>query len=109
MTIIYNKKSSLYEIRNILNQEKPSSILLIRGNSSYEESGARNILEPQLENYNVVHLHGFKKSPYLEDVERTIDLIRRENVDFIIGVGGGTVMDIAKAASLLNCESDNKQ
>lgn len=98
MTIIYNKIS---EVEGILNHEKPKSILLIRGNNSYEKCGVKDVIEPQLKGYKVTYLYGFKKSPYVEDIRYTIDIILRENIDFIIGVGGGTVMDIAKVASVL--------
>ena len=107
MTKVYSEKNSLHQISSILNIEKPNSILLIRGNDSYEHSGAKSFIEPQLLNYHVTYLSGFKKSPFLQDIERTIDVIRQENVDFIIGVGGGTVIDIAKAASLLSGEEGN--
>lgn len=107
MTKVYNEKNSLHELKNIVDQEKPSSILLIRGNDSYKNSWAESAIELQLNDYNVTHLYGFKKSPFLQDIERTVDVIKQENIDFIIGVGGGTVMDIAKAASLLHNEQRN--
>ena len=104
MTKVYNE---IFKIREILNQEKPNSVLLIRGNNSYEHSGARSVIEPQLNGYNVIPLYGFKKSPYIENIERAVDTIRQEDIDFIIGVGGGTVMDIAKTASILHKEEGN--
>ena len=107
MTKVYSEKNSLYEIRNILSQERPNSILLIRGNDSYENSGAKSFIELQLDGYNFVNLSGFKKNSFSQDIERTIDVIKQENVDFIIGVGGGVVMDIAKASSLLHNEKEN--
>lgn len=104
MTKVYSENNTIYKIREILNREKPNSILLIRGNDSYENSGAKKVIEHQLVGYNVTHLYGFRKSPYVDDIRRTIDVILREDIDFIIGVGGGTVMDIAKAASVLHKE-----
>src|SRR3989344_4541676 len=107
MTKVYDKKDSLREMSGILNQARPSSILLIRGNDSYETSGAEGYIKPQLNGYNVTHLSGFRKSPFSQDVEKAVGIIKQENVDFIIGIGGGTVMDIAKAASLLHNEQGN--
>ena len=98
---------NISEIEGILDKEKPSSILLIRGNDSYRGCGAKYYIEPQLEKYNVTQFSGFKKSPYVEDVRKTIDVILDKDVDFIIGVGGGTVMDIAKAASILHGEKED--
>ena len=87
MTKVYSEKNSLHEIRNILSIEKPNSILLIRGNDSYENSGAKSFIELQLDGYNFVNLSGFKKNSFSQDIERTIDVIKQENVDFILIAG----------------------
>src|SRR3989344_5446479 len=105
MTRIYDKIGSIKNVRVILEREKPSSVLLVRGNDSYESCGAKNALKFQLKGYNVTHLYGFKKSLHIEDIKHTIDIILKKNIDFIIGIGGGTVMDIAKAASVLYKEN----
>src|SRR3989344_7236040 len=104
MTEVYDKIDAIMMVKSILEREKPSSILLVRGNDSYEECGARGFIEPQLKGYKVTSLSGFKKSPYIGDIKNTIDVILGKNIDFIIGVGGGTVMDISKAASVLHKE-----
>src|SRR3989344_5173089 len=104
MTEVYDKIDAIMMVKSILEREKPSSILLVRGNDSYEECGARGFIEPQLNGYKVTSLSGFKKSPYIGDIKNTIDVILGKNIDFIIGVGGGTVMDISKAASVLHEE-----
>jgi alcohol dehydrogenase len=97
-------KNSLAYISEILGDKKPNSILLVHGNNSYETSGAKDLIERQLGNNKFTSLSGFYKSPSIQDVENTIALIKEKQIDFIIGVGGGTVMDISKAASLLNKE-----
>lgn len=101
MTTIYKEPSAINQIKNILKKEKPTSILLVRGNKSYNISGAKDIIEPQLSGYKLTQLFGFHKSPLTEDIKKTIDVINKEKIDFIIAVGGGTVMDVAKAASIL--------
>ena len=37
--------------------------------------------------------------PQVEDVERAVELARREAVDLVIGIGGGSAIDAAKAAA----------
>ena len=103
MTKVYNE---MFKIKGILDNEKPNSILLVRGNDSYESCGAKDSLEPQLKEYGVTEVYGFYKSPDVKDIERTIKLINKNKIDFIIGVGGGTVMDVAKAASILHGEKE---
>ncbi|MBU2633741.1 MAG: phosphonoacetaldehyde reductase [Nanoarchaeota archaeon] len=104
MTKVYQNQNAIRNISSILNSEKTNSILLVRGNESYQSCGAEEFIESQLEGYNITHLFGFHKSPSIEDISRAIGVIKENNIDFIIGVGGGTVMDVAKAASILHQE-----
>ncbi len=102
--IVYNKEKAIDRISEILNSEKPSRILVIRGNRSYEESGSKTLIEQQLLNFNYQTISGFKKYSTITDVRKTINFINKHKIDFIIGVGGGTIMDIAKTASLIKDE-----
>lgn len=47
-----------------------------------------------------ITLGGAKPNPVLSLVREGIDLCKRENIDFIIAVGGGSVIDSAKAIAL---------
>ena len=48
--------------------------------------------------YEVVSLT-VKKGATMEEVERTIGVIRDESIDWVIAVGGGSIIDVAKLAS----------
>jgi len=48
--------------------------------------------------YEVVPLT-VRKGATMEEVERTIDLIADESADWVIAVGGGSIIDVAKLAS----------
>jgi len=52
MTRVYQEKGAIGKIAEILGHEKPSSILLFRGNDSYETCGAKALIEPYLKKYN---------------------------------------------------------
>ncbi len=47
-----------------------------------------------------VEFGGIKPNPVIEDVRRAADLAKKENVDMIIAVGGGSVIDSAKITAL---------
>ncbi|MFW6262546.1 MAG: iron-containing alcohol dehydrogenase [Thermotogota bacterium] len=52
------------------------------------------------EGIDFVELGGVKPNPSLKLVKEGIELCRKENVDFILAVGGGSVIDSAKAISI---------
>lgn len=104
MTKVYDKPNSIGEVSSILEAEKPSSILLVTGNASYDESPIREELEAQLDDYSFIRYKGLKKYPTTESVANIADIINKASVDFIIAIGGGTVIDNAKAASILSFE-----
>ena len=47
-----------------------------------------------------MELGGVQPNPVLSTVRKGIDLCRQENVDFILAVGGGSVIDSAKAIGM---------
>lgn len=48
-----------------------------------------------------VFFAGFSPNPDVEEVNRLGEHLRKEKIDFIVALGGGSVIDGAKAASVL--------
>ena len=74
-------------------------VLLHYGGGSARRSGLLDRVEQSLAQAGVeyVQLGGVVPNPRLSLVYEGIDLCRREGVDFILAVGGGSVIDSAKA------------
>ena len=76
-----------------------TKVLVLFGGGSVERSGllARvlNSLDRALLDH--VELKGVKPNPLLSTVYEGISLVRDEHVDFILALGGGSVIDTAKA------------
>ena len=79
---------------DIFNHAK--TIMLVTGKASYEQCGAAKILNEKLKNKNVIHFSKFSVNPKSEDVRRGVQEIYCKELDLIIAVGGGSVMDMAK-------------
>lgn len=75
--------------------------LIIYGGGSAEKSGLLNRVRKSLDAAGVQHceLGGVKPNPRLDFVYKAIDKIRSEDIKLILAVGGGSVIDTAKAAS----------
>jgi len=74
-------------------------VLVHFGGSSAESSGLLNRVRASLkkESLSFIELGGVKPNPRSGLVYEGIELCRKEKVDFILAVGGGSVIDSAKA------------
>ena len=74
-------------------------VLLHYGTGSIKKTGLYDKVVSSLEKSKVsyVELGGAVPNPRLDLVHKGIDLCRKEKVDFILAVGGGSVIDSAKA------------
>lgn len=76
-----------------------SRVLVVYGGHSAERSGLLDQIKASLEaeQLHYVTLGGVVPNPHLDKVCEGIALGRREGVDFVLAVGGGSVIDTAKA------------
>ena len=76
-------------------------VLLHYGGGSAQRSGLLDRIRAALETEGVAftELGGVAPNPRLSLVRRGIELCRQEGVDFILAVGGGSVIDCCKIVS----------
>ena len=79
-----------------------SKILLHYGTSSAKKSGLIDKIQRSLEKENLsyIELGGVEANPKSSLVYRGIEMAKKEKVDFILAVGGGSVIDSAKAVAM---------
>lgn len=94
----YLGKDSINEIVPLLKRHNAKHVFLVRGKGSYAACGAEVIIQDALTNANceLTEFYDFSENPKCEDVEKGIELLKSSKADFIIAVGGGSVMDMAK-------------
>jgi alcohol dehydrogenase YqhD (iron-dependent ADH family) len=78
------------------------NVLLIYGKGSIKNNGIYQKVISQLDtiNANIVEYSGIKSNPIIEDVNNAAQIGKLEQVDVILAVGGGSVIDTAKITSL---------
>ncbi len=76
--------------------------LIVTGRRSAEKSGLLTGLTELLKRNNIewTHFNGVAPNPTDLIVDTGAELARRENCDFVIGLGGGSVIDTAKSIAL---------
>ena len=86
----------------LVKQYGGTKVLVHYGGKSAERSGLLDAVCRALEAEHLpyVKLGGVVPNPRLSKVHEGIDLCRAEGVDFILAIGGGSVIDSAKAISM---------
>lgn len=72
------------------------NILLVTGKESFSTCGAREFLNSELKNEKITHFSNFRVNPKIEDALRGVKVAIQSQVEVIIAVGGGSVIDMAK-------------
>lgn len=75
----------------------PTRVVVVAGPRSYRASGAAEQLEPVLAPLRVASIERADAYPTLQDVARGREEMLAAAPDLIVAVGGGTVLDLAKA------------
>ncbi len=75
-------------------------ILIVTDPMSYERSGAKKIIEAQLRSYHVTVFDQVEENPSFHTIDKGSVMARDQKVQLIIGVGGGSPMDAAKAIAV---------
>lgn len=100
-------EGSIENLKKILNSYNPYNIFLVTGKNSYFSCGAEKYLKEILKKYSVFRFCDFEGNPRIEDVKKGITLFREFNPDLVIGIGGGTVLDMAKLLNILSPQPNN--
>ena len=79
-----------------------SRVLIVYGGGSVKRSGLLPRVEGYLDDAGIAwkELGGVKPNPELGLVHEGVALARKENIDFVLAVGGGSAIDTAKAIAL---------
>ncbi len=96
--VVFGKESE-EKVAKLVKRYGGSKVLVHYGGQSAKRSGLLDKICDLLkaDGINFVLLGGVVPNPRLSKVHEGIDLCRRECVDFILAVGGGSVIDSAKA------------
>jgi len=99
-TKLYFGKNQITKLsQELASYHKQVNVLLVYGGGSIKRNGVYDEVKAELQSINaVVHeLSGVEPNPRLTTVARGVDICKKENIDFLLAVGGGSVIDCTKA------------
>lgn len=84
-----------------LSKEIPanSKILMLYGGGSIKKNGIYDQTTEALKNHQIIEFGGVPANPEYEILMEAVEVVKKEKIDFILAVGGGSVIDGAKFIS----------
>ena len=78
-------------------------ILLVYGGGSIKTTGLYDRVMELLKDFELFELPGIEPNPKLSSVRKGTEICKKENVDMILAVGGGSCIDAAKHIACSAC------
>lgn len=85
------------QIANLANEVPLNKrILLTYGGGSIKSNGVYNKVKRALKNHTVYEFNGIEPNPKFEQLLEALPIIKKNGIDFLLAVGGGSVIDGTK-------------
>ena len=81
-----------------IRDEMPANarVLITYGGGSIKKNGVMEQVHAALEGVTYFEFGGIEPNPHFETLMKAVDVIKQENINFILAVGGGSVIDGSK-------------
>ena len=87
-------KDTIKQLEHLISKDK--KILIIYGGGSIKRNGVYNQVKEALKNHTTFEFGGIEPNPRYETCMQAVELIKKENIDFLLAVGGGSTLDGTK-------------
>lgn len=87
------------DLETLLEGYEGYSFVIVAGNSA-KQNGILRVIESQLDDRVLGTVVGIEENPTMENVDTIIEMMNDTKADALIGIGGGSVMDATKVASI---------
>ena len=85
------------KIKSIVNYiDKKLKVLVVYGGGSIKKNGVYDQVKTALEGYTWLEFSGVEPNPSYETLNKAVKIIKDEKIDFVLAVGGGSVIDGSK-------------
>lgn len=87
--------------------DKGDRVLITYGGGSIKENGVFDQVKAALTGYTLFEFAGIEPNPSYETLMKAVELVQKEKIDYILAVGGGSVIDGSKfIAAAVNFHGD---
>ena len=96
-THLFFGKDQHLQISNLI--PKNAKVLMTYGGGSIKKNGVYNNVRTALKNHQVTEYGGIEANPEYSTLCKALEVIKTEEIDFLLAVGGGSVIDGTKFLS----------
>ena len=75
---------------------KDAKILMTYGGGSIKKNGVYDQVMDALKGYEIIEFGGIEANPHFETLMKAVEVVKSEKIDFLLAVGGGSVVDGTK-------------
>ncbi len=93
-TQIFFGQGQIQAITQAISPEK--KVLVIYGGGSIKKNGVYDQIVAALDGYHWQEFSGVEPNPTKETLDKAVAIVKEDNIDFILAVGGGSVIDGSK-------------
>jgi NADP-dependent alcohol dehydrogenase len=80
-----------------------SKILLTYGGGSIFKNGVYDQVKSSIKGFEVVEFGGIEPNPHYETLMKAVEVVKKENITFLLSIGGGSVLDGTKFIAAAVC------
>jgi NADP-dependent alcohol dehydrogenase len=73
-----------------------AKVLLTYGGGSIKRTGVYDHVKNALKDVEVIDFGGIEPNPHYETCMKAVEVVKKEKIDFLLSVGGGSVLDATK-------------
>lgn len=98
-------KNTIARLTDLISKDK--KVLMVYGGGSIKRNCVYEQVKSALSGHMVIEFDGIEPNPTFETCMKAVELAKKENVDFLLAVGGGSVLDGTKfIAAAVKYEGD---
>lgn len=87
-------KGSIAKLAELIDKNK--KVLMVYGGGSIKRNGVYEQVKSALKGYDLLEFDGIEPNPTYETCMKAVEIVKKENIEFLLAVGGGSVLDGTK-------------
>ena len=91
-------KDTIKELSRLIPRDR--KVLMTYGGGSIKKNGVYDQVKKALEGHDLLEFGGIEPNPKYETLSKAVEIVKNEGVNFLLAVGGGSVLDGTKFIAL---------